>query len=86
MLNIKKDLYDDIKQFCNLNELDIDTFCNNLLESAFLVEKYGKTPTPKKLDVTETIEKTPETINDNYESSKKNYKKANLTDDYKVYD
>jgi hypothetical protein len=102
MLNIKKQLYNDITAYCKVNEInDIDKFCNDLLEKAFVTEKYGAAPqivsnknVDKKIEKplvyepensvslqTEPIEQPkPE------EQPKKIFKKANLNDDYKIYD
>ena len=45
MLNIKKNLEDEIRLYCKLNSiLDVDTFSNDLLNTAFVVEKYGDKP------------------------------------------
>jgi hypothetical protein len=45
MLNIKKNLEDEIKLYCKLNNIeDVDLFANNLLNTAFVVEKYGDKP------------------------------------------
>lgn len=44
MIEIKSDLYDDLKEYCELNKLKINVFINNLIKSAFMVEKYGYSP------------------------------------------
>ena len=45
MLNIKKQLHTDILAYCKANEIDdVDKFCSDLLEKAFITEKYGATP------------------------------------------
>lgn len=43
-MEIEKKLYDDIKSYCKLNNLKVNTFINNLLRKAFNVEKYGESP------------------------------------------
>jgi hypothetical protein len=45
MVEIKKRLYDDIKAYCEINDIpDRDAFINNLLEKAFTGIKYGEKP------------------------------------------
>lgn len=44
MLNFKKQLLDDIDLYCKLNSIDVDKFCNDLLEQAFVSKKYGTVP------------------------------------------
>ena len=44
MVEIDKKLYNDIKDYCKLNDLVIKDFINKLLKSAFTIEKYGATP------------------------------------------
>ena len=41
---IKDKLYKDIVSYCELNELEIDTFINDLLKKSFMIEKYGEKP------------------------------------------
>jgi hypothetical protein len=59
MLNIKKQLYNDIVLYCKANNIvDIEKFTNDLLEKAFVSEKYGATPQiPVKKEVEKIIEK-----------------------------
>ena len=47
MIQIKNPLYNEIKEYCNLNEIKINTFINELLEKSFLIEKYGTSPFDK---------------------------------------
>jgi hypothetical protein len=94
MLNIKKQLYDDIKLYCEANSIvDIELFCNQILETGFNIEKYGTTPAfiknvEKKVDQpvseNENVVSLPPQIKT--ETTTKIYKKANLNDDYRVYD
>ena len=44
MVEIEQKLYNDIKQYCKLNELVIKDFINKLLKKAFTIEKYGERP------------------------------------------
>jgi hypothetical protein len=101
MLNIKKQLYNDITAYCKVNEItDVDKFCSDLLEKAFVTEKYGSAPqiignknVDKKIDkplVYEpeiSVSLQPEQIEiPKEEPPKKIFKKLNLNDDYKTYD
>lgn len=100
MLKVKKQLYDDITLYCKTNNIDdIELFCNELLEKGFNIEKYGTAPafvtTVEKIveKKVEPIVSEPEiTVSlpveskDTTEDRRKNYKKANLNDDYRVYD
>ena len=106
MLNIKKQLYTDIVAYCKINDInDVDKFCSDLLEKAFVSEKYGSTP---QILPTKIVEKKEENVlvepkislplQDDVievkpiqqeqitEHPKKVFKKANLNDDYKIYD
>jgi hypothetical protein len=100
MLNVKKQLYDDIVLYCKTNNIsDIELFCNELLEKGFNIEKYGTAPSfvttvekivEKKVEpivsepeITVSLPPQPEITKDD---NRKNYKKANLNDDYRVYD
>ena len=65
MLNIKKNLEDDIRLYCKLNNIeDVDLFVNNLLNTAFVVEKYGDKPNLDTI-VNKNVEKKLETIEEN---------------------
>lgn len=45
MLNIKKELIDEIKVYCKINKIEnVENFINNLIEKAFTIEKYGSVP------------------------------------------
>ena len=43
-MEIDKQLYAEIKEYCELNGLKPRDFANNLLKKAFMEEKYGKMP------------------------------------------
>ena len=101
MLNIKKQLHTDILAYCKANEIDdVDKFCSDLLEKAFITEKYGATPqitgnknVEKKNDKPLVYEpENPVSLpiqqpeEPKQEQPKKVFKKANLNDDYKIYD
>lgn len=42
MLDTK--LHNEIKEYCKLNGLKVNSFINELLKKAFMREKYGETP------------------------------------------
>jgi hypothetical protein len=44
MVEIDKRLYQEIKDYCKLNNLIIKDFINKLLKKAFTIEKYGDKP------------------------------------------
>lgn len=46
-IQISSELYDEIKEFCNLNELKLNKFIQELLKGAFMKEKYGESPFTK---------------------------------------
>ena len=43
-MEVDKQLYAEIKEYCELNGLKPRDFTNNLLKKAFMEEKYGKMP------------------------------------------
>lgn len=43
-MEVDKQLYAEIKEYCELNGLKPRDFTNNLLKKAFMEEKYGKLP------------------------------------------
>ena len=47
-MKIDNKLYQDIKEFCELNEMETDNFINKILKEAFLIEKYGDSPFSRK--------------------------------------
>ena len=66
MLNIKKNLEDEIRLYCKLNSiLDVDTFANDLLNTAFVTEKYGDRPNIDLTVVNNNVEKKVEEIKEN---------------------
>lgn len=93
-LNIKKQLYNEIKLYCKLNGIvDIELFCNQILEKGFNIEKYGTTPeyvkkVEKKVDqpVSEKENVISSPNETKIETDNKIYKKTNTKDDYRVYD
>lgn len=44
MIQVKNTLYNDIKEYCDLNNLKVNIFINELIEKSFLIEKYGSSP------------------------------------------
>jgi len=43
-VEIRNELYDKIKQYCQLNNLKVVKFINETLEKSFMVELYGEPP------------------------------------------
>lgn len=43
-VRIKESVYNQISEYCKLNNITISDFCTNQLEKAILTEKYGDTP------------------------------------------
>ena len=44
VVKINSSLYTDIKEYCSLNGLKINSFINELLEKQFAIEKFGDAP------------------------------------------
>lgn len=65
MVEIEKKLYQEIKDYCKLNDLVIKDFINKILKKAFTVEKYGDKPFTVQSNIVEEIPVviTPEVIN-----------------------
>ena len=55
-ISISDRLYSDIKEYCQLNDLKINVFVEELIRKSFNVEKFGETPFSKK----EETEQEPE--------------------------
>lgn len=47
-MQIDKNLYDEINEFCQMNDLKTKDFIHKILKEVFLKEKYGETPFKKK--------------------------------------
>lgn len=43
-VKIQSKLYNEIKEYCELNELDIDKYVNDKIREGLMLEKYGNTP------------------------------------------
>ena len=59
-MEINKKLAQDISLYCKLNELDEDKYLNDLIRSAFMIDKYGTRPSvlgPNKQNIDQEIEK-----------------------------
>lgn len=87
MVNIDTKLYSEIKDYCKINNLKIGEYINNLLQKAFIEDKYGKTPFDNKeenvlLPLKENVpneaivEKIPENIEPEPEIEEKQEEKA----------
>jgi hypothetical protein len=66
-MQLDKKLYDEINEYCKLNNLKTRDFVHNLLKDAFLKEKYGDTPfyNYKKDILLETYEENIKSGNEN---------------------
>lgn len=62
-ITIEDTLYEEIKEFCSLNELKPQEYVGELLKKAFLVDKYGEAPPFFKKKSVENIPVAPETSN-----------------------
>ena len=47
-ISISERLYNDIKEYCKLNELKLNVFVEELIQKSFNVEKFGDTPFAKQ--------------------------------------
>ena len=66
-MEINKKLAQDISSYCKLNELDEDKYLNDLIHSAFMIDKYGTRPSvlvPNKQNIDQEPEK--ENVVSNY--------------------
>lgn len=43
-VEIKDEIYDEIKEFCKINNLKINKFINEIVQKQFMIEKYGDAP------------------------------------------
>lgn len=43
-VKIEAELYKEILEYCKVNGLKINKFCNDLLREKFMIEKYGDVP------------------------------------------
>jgi hypothetical protein len=58
-MQIDKNLYDEINEYCKLNNLKTRDFIHKILKDGFLKEKYGESPFFFKNDVKETEKDIP---------------------------
>lgn len=63
-ITIKSELYNDVKEYCNLNNLDINELIEKFIADGLMIEKYGDTPfatynvVVKKVEPVESVEQT----------------------------
>ena len=50
-MEVDKQLYAEIKEYCELNGLKPRDFTNNLLRKAFMEEKYGREEAKKRISL-----------------------------------
>lgn len=64
VMEIDKELYNEIKEYCDLNGLKPRAYIHTLLKKAFMEDKYGKMPPiikkPEKVTITVVEEKPKE--------------------------
>ena len=60
-MEVDKQLYEEIKEYCSLNGLKPREFANSLLRKAFMEEKYGIAPAVVKKPTT-IIEERPKVV------------------------
>lgn len=63
-VSISEKLYNEIKEYCQLNELKLNIFVEDLIRDAFNVERYGATPFDKKPEIKPPEQKQPIPDND----------------------
>lgn len=66
-ITIDDDLYKSLSDYCELNNLKINQYCNQLLRDSFMIDKYGDIPfgTFSQDDITETNNIDETNITDN---------------------
>lgn len=70
-MEIDKQLYAEIKEYCELNGLKPRDFIHNILKRAFMEEKYGKAPAVIRKSMAEQpkIIEVPSEIKQNFEEN-----------------
>ena len=58
-MEVDKQLYEEIKEYCSLNGLKPREFTNSLLRKAFIEEKFGKAPPFFNISAREIVENKP---------------------------
>lgn len=76
-MEIDKQLYAEIKEYCELNGLKPRDFVHNILKKAFMEEKYGKAPAVIRKSMAEQpkIIEVPSEIKQNFEENTKKTEK-----------
>lgn len=80
-MEINEKLAQDISSYCKLNELDEDKYLNDLIRSAFMIDKYGTRPSvlgPNKQNIDQETER--EIIVSNYSFRVEFHKDKKTTD------
>lgn len=63
-ISISERLYNDIKEYCKLNELKLNVFVEELIQKSFNVEKFGDTPFAKQEKPESPPKKEPVIVNE----------------------
>lgn len=58
-ISISERLYNNIKEYCKLNELKLNVFVEELIQKSFNVEKFGDTPFARQDDPGPPLQKEP---------------------------
>ena len=83
-VTIKDKLYKEIFSYCELNNLDVNEFINDLLKKNFMIEKYGEKPGIRKQQNSEPInEPISEPINEPIKKDVDKKTKEKFTKDVK---
>ncbi len=53
-VSVDRKLYNQIKEYCSLNDLKISAYIDELLKDAFMRDKYGERPFDQKVETVET--------------------------------
>jgi hypothetical protein len=55
-MEVPSNLYDEIKLYCKVNNIEnIDNFVNKLIKQGFTIEKYGATPKERIVEIIKEV-------------------------------
>ena len=61
-IRIKEGVYNQISEYCKMNNMTISDFCNDQLENAILYEKYADTPFGTMIKTPRVVEMDVKTV------------------------
>lgn len=61
-IRIKEGIYNQISEYCKMNNITISDFCSDQLEKAILSEKYGDTPFGTMVKMPRVVEMDVKTV------------------------